>query len=55
MTASTKVLKKEVKELREEVDFLKEVIKEDYELSDEAKKGLEKARSTPISEYTDLE
>ena len=28
---------------------------EDYELSEDAKKGLEKARKTPISEYVDLE
>lgn len=37
--------------LKKDVEFIKNAIAEDYELSDEAKRQLEEARKTPLSEY----
>ncbi len=37
------------------MEYIKHILREDYELSDEAKKKLFEARSTLESEYIDLE
>ena len=39
--------------LKKEMKYLKALIKEDFELSDSAKKELEEARGEPLSSYVD--
>ena len=41
--------------IRKDLDYIKNVLREDFELSDSAKKALKEARETPESEYADLE
>ncbi len=41
--------------LQKDMEFVKKVIAEDFELSDEAKKELKKARATPKEEYASQE
>ncbi len=48
-------LNKEITEIKKDIKFIKHALKEDYELSEEAKEGLKKARETEESEYVDLE
>lgn len=55
MTATIKSIQHELTEIRKDVEFIKNVLKEEYELSDEAVKALEEARKTPESKYVDLE
>lgn len=52
---SMEALEKEVSELKRDVAHIKEMLAEEYELSDEAEEGLNKARKTPLSEYRELE
>jgi hypothetical protein len=40
--------------LRKEVQEIKQLLREDYELSSNAKKALREARQTPRSQYVDL-
>jgi len=54
MDKAIKSIQDEITKVRKDLDFIKHVLSEDYELSDEAKKGLEEARRTPESEYIDL-
>jgi len=42
-------------QIKKDVEFIKHVLQEEYELSDEALGALEEARKTPESEYMDLE
>jgi len=42
---------KDIEEIKRNLDFIKNILVEDYELSDETKKQLKAARKTPISEY----
>ena len=41
--------------MRRDVELIKHILEEDYELSEEAKEALAKARKTPESEYVDLD
>ena len=43
-----------MKILKRDVEELKGYLREDFELSDYAKKALKEARRTPESEYVDL-
>ena len=45
----------EIMELKKDMDFIKFVLSEKFELSDYSKKTLKEARETPESEYVDLE
>ena len=47
-------VQKELEALREDVAQLKEIVHENYELSERAQKALKKARQTPESAYTRL-
>ncbi|MBS1267297.1 MAG: hypothetical protein MAG795_01269 [Candidatus Woesearchaeota archaeon] len=47
-------VQKEILSLRKDIDYIKSVISEDFELSSKAKKRLKHARQTPESEYIDL-
>ena len=44
---------KDIEEIKKSLDFIRNILAEDYELSESAKKQLEIASKTPISEYID--
>ena len=44
-----------MKELKKDVEYIKGILSEDFELSEHAKKALKEARETPESEYVDLQ
>ena len=46
---------KDIEEIKKALDFIRNILAEDYELSESAKKQLEVASKTPISEYIDHE
>lgn len=50
-TASLEKIYNQILNLQRDMDFIKKIIAEDFELSDEAKKELREARTTPIEEY----
>jgi hypothetical protein len=54
MGTSIERIHDEISELRKDMEFIKHILSEDYELSDEARKQLSEARKTPESEYVDL-
>ena len=45
----------DLEQMKKDLVFLKTVLAEEYGLSEDAKKRLEEARKTPLSEYTDHE
>ena len=55
MATSIETIHQELIEIRKDVEFIKNILSEEYELSDYAKKALKEARETPESEYVDLE
>jgi conjugal transfer/entry exclusion protein len=55
MVRETKQILEELKEIKFDLDYIKDVLNEDYELSDEVKKSLKEARETSESEYVDLD
>ena len=55
MATSIEMLHKELVGIKKDIEYIKQMIQEDFELSDEAKKALKEARKTPESEYVDLE
>jgi hypothetical protein len=55
MSTSIDSIKNEISELRKDMELVKHILKEDTELSEDAKKQLADARATPESEYIDLE
>lgn len=46
---------KDIEEIKKSLDFIRNILAEDYELSESAKKQLEIASKTPISKYIDYE
>jgi len=48
-------IQSDLSQIKKDVEFIKHVLQEEYELSDEALGALEEARKTPESEYMDLE
>ncbi|MBU1202281.1 MAG: hypothetical protein KJ583_05450 [Nanoarchaeota archaeon] len=54
MATSIEVLHKDLTSLKKDIEFIKHILREDYELSEFAKKALKEARETPESEYIDL-
>ena len=54
MATTIENLHQDMLALRKDVAFIKHVLSEDFELSEEASRGLRKARETPESEYVDL-
>ena len=54
-TISLERIHKELVHLQKDMEFVKKVIAEDFELSDEAKKELKEARATPTEEFTSQE
>ncbi len=53
--ATLEMLHEEMKELKKDVEYIKGILSEDFELSEHAKKALKEARETPESEYVDLQ
>ena len=54
MTSSIESLHRELVQLRRDVELIKNILVEDFELSEEAKKSLKEARATPESQYITL-
>ena len=52
---SLETIHKDLENLQKDVDFIKHLVAEDFELSEEAKKQLEEARKTPRAEYISQE
>ena len=48
------VINKNIEKLYNEVELIKNILSEERELSEWAKKELERARETPETEYVDL-
>ena len=55
MKATIETLHQDLVHLKKDMEYLKNVLSEDFELSEYAKKSLKEARETPESEYADLE
>lgn len=55
MVTEIETIKEEIHIIRTDLDYIKTVLSEDFELSEYAKKELKEARETPESEYVDLE
>ena len=53
-TVTLETIHKDLEYIKDNIDFLKHVMEEEYELSDWAKKELKKARETPEDKYIDL-
>lgn len=45
---------KDIIDLKKDMEFIKHVLREDFELSEYAKKSLKKARATPKSKYVNI-
>lgn len=54
MATTIEAIHQEIMELKKDMDFIKDILSEKFELSDYAKKSLKEARETPESEYVDL-
>lgn len=51
MAVTLSAISQELHQIRKDVEFIKRILSEDFELSDEAKRALKEARETPESEY----
>ena len=54
MATTIDALHQELADIKKDVEFIKHILSEDFELSNEAKQALQEARETPASEYIDL-
>jgi len=48
-------LHKDIEEMKNDLAVIKNILYEEYELSEKAKRDLEEAEKTPLSEYVALE
>jgi len=55
MATSMETIHQDLIVLKKDIDFIKHIVSEDFELSGYAKSDLKEARETPESEYADLE
>ena len=55
MAIDIECMHKDIEDIKRSVEFIKNILVEDFELTEEAKKKLELANKTPISEYIDQE
>ena len=55
MASESKQILEELKEIKSDLDYIKNVLSEDYELSEFATKALKEARATSESKYVDLD
>lgn len=49
------LLQQEIKHMHKDIEYIKHILQENFELSDYAKRALKEARETPESEYVELE
>lgn len=54
MTTTIETIHQDILELRNDIQTIRDILSEDFELSDYAKKALKQARKTPESEYVTL-
>ncbi len=54
MATSIESIHQELSYIRKDLDYIKGILSEDFELSDSARKALKEARKTPEKEYVDL-
>ena len=54
MGTTIETLHEDILGLKKDIAFIRNVLTEDFELSEQAKKELKKARETPSSKYTNL-
>ncbi len=54
MATTIETIHQDILELRNDILVIKDLLSEDFELSEHAKKALKEARETPESEYLDL-
>lgn len=54
MATTVETIHKDLVELKKDVEYIKAVLSEDFELSEHAKNALREARKTAESEYVDL-
>ncbi len=55
MDGDIETLHRDIVQLRREVELIRHILEEDYDLDEKARRALEKARKTPKSEYVDLD
>ena len=48
-------LHRDIEEMKKDLAVIKNILYEEYELSEKAKRDLEEAEKTPLSEYVTLE
>jgi len=53
MNQELKHLHEDIEQIKKNLDFIKNILAEDYKLSSSTKKQLKIAEKTPISEYID--
>jgi len=53
MDAEIKHMHKDIEQIKESLDFIKNILAEDYELSELTEKQLKVADKTPLSKYVD--
>ncbi len=51
---ASKIVEDDISSLKKDVELIKNILREDHELSDEAREALEKARRTPKEDYVEL-
>ncbi len=54
MTTTIETVHEDIIALRSDIEYIKSVLSEDFELSAHAKKALKEARETPEKDYVDL-
>jgi len=54
MATSIETIHEELVGIRKDLDYIKGILGEDFDISDYAKKALNEARNTPETEYIDL-
>ena len=55
MDVTIELLHEDIVRLRREVELIRHILEEDYELDEKIRRELEEARKTPESEYVDLD
>ncbi len=55
MTDRLDRIHKDITDLKKDVEFIKHVLREEFELSDYAKKKLKRARATSKSKYVNID
>ena len=51
---ASQIKKDDISSLRKDIELIKNILREDHELSDEAREALKKARRTPKEDYVEL-